>query len=368
MKICFDYQIFYLQKYGGISRYFYELSKALNKLSNCEVKIAAPFNSNEYLTNKDIQSSLLEANPLLKKLYHNKLLDKRVLLNESTAKKFCDAGQQVILHETYYTHRFQVKAPKVITIHDMIYELFSKQSPGEEAIIRAKKQAIRESDAIIAVSENTKKDLLHFYPEVTNKTFVVHHGLTPVSVNQITFYKHNKPYILFVGNRDWYKNFDLLLEVYSANKDLQNDFDIIAFGGGVFSSEENAAIKKANLLTQVIQVSGSDVLLNQLYKGASVLAYLSKYEGFGFPVLEAMNLNCPVICSNSSSLPEVAGNHALMIDVSKREEVEKALKTIPYTKQKDAHAIEAAKQWANTFTWETCAFETQKVYSTLLRK
>lgn len=368
MNVFFDYQIFYLQKYGGISRYFVELTKHLNQITDCEAKIIAPFHQNEYLLNKESEAFSIPLNPLLKKLSYNRLIDKRLFMNEWMARKACEQNTGSILHETYYTHRFKVRAPKVITIHDMIYELYSTNSEAEKKIIKNKKQAIIEADKIIAVSQSTKKDLISLYPQVKDKIEVVYHGISEVDTESISAYPHAKPYILFVGNRDWYKNFESLLQVYCQNKEIQSEFDLVCFGGQDFTPSELEFIKKYNLSSKIKLVKGSDHLLNQLYKSASVLAYLSKYEGFGFPVLEAFRCGCPVICSNSSSLPEVAGNFATMIDVSDKQEIESALKKVLFSSNSTTDLKSQTKHWVNSFTWEKCALETHKVYSSLFTK
>lgn len=366
MNVFFDYQIFYLQKYGGISRYFVELNKELNKIPGCSSKIVAPYHLNEYLIGSDTKTKAYSLNPIFKKVLYNRYVDKRILVNEQAARIACKLHKPSVLHETYYTNRFKINTPKVTTIHDMIYELFSNHTEEEKINIERKKKAILEADAIIAVSENTKKDLISLYPDVKNKTSVVYHGIKSIDDAIIHSFKNERPYILFVGNRDWYKNFSVLLEVYTANPDIASNFDLICFGGRNFTIEEQNLIDKYHLTSNVKLLKGSDLLLNQLYKGASVLAYLSKYEGFGFPVLEAMNFNCPVICSNGSSLPEVAGNFATLIDVSDKNEVERALKENLFHSDIDTRSNEKRKEWIRKFTWSKCASETIEVYKKLV--
>lgn len=365
MKVVFDYQIFYLQEYGGISRYFYELAKHLNKLSGCEAKIAAPFHNNKYLQQREANDVLIQLNTFEKRLAYNRFRDKRISLSESMAVKACH-NKNVILHETYYTHRFHANAAKVITVHDMIYELFSNGTGEETQLIEDKKNAIREANAIIVVSQSTKNDLLKFYPEVEKKVHVVYHGLSYPDGNSVKAYQHPKPYILFVGNRSWYKNFTMLLDVYAESDALKNKFDILCFGSSSFSSQEQQTIQSLGLSANVKCLSGDDRLLFELYKGASVLAYLSKYEGFGFPVLEAYSMACRVICSNASSLPEVAGNLATMVNVSNKQEVQDALHHVLLDSEKSESWLRETQQWLQQFTWMNCAKNTAKVYHSIL--
>lgn len=367
MKIIVDYQIFYLQHYGGISRYFYELTQHLNQLEECQAEIIAPYHNNKYLSDKSQPINAYKFNKFLKKLLYNRFIDKRIFLSEYLAKKALQ-DKNTILHETYYSHRFQVNAPKVITIHDMIYELFSSNSKEEKELIEQKKQAILAANAIIVVSQSTKQDLIKFYPQVIDKVYVVYHGMKSLNSNAVKAFANSKPYILFVGNRNWYKNFMTLLEVYADSSELNENFDILCFGSHDFDADESRFIQTHKLTNKIKLISGDDELLFQLYKGASVLAYLSKYEGFGFPVLEAFSMNCRVICSNGSSLPEVAGSFATMINVSDKKEVSKALHDVLLNQKITDTWKKDVQIWLKNFTWSNCARNTLKVYQSVLSK
>ncbi len=270
-----------------------------------------------------------------------------------------------IVHETYYVSRIKVNAPKVITIHDMIYELFNTGLQGEKDTVLFKKQAIHEADVIIAVSENTKKDLLNFYPEAKNKTFVVHHGVDNSTHADVKPYVTEKPYILHVGNRGWYKNFDALLDVFASNKNIHQNFNLVCFGGGNFTEKENEFIEKNQLQNKVKYISGNDKLLIALYKGAAVLAYISSYEGFGMPILEGMALSCPILSSNTSSMPEVYGNAAVSINPKDKAALENGLNSILFNTAIRSELIELGLQRVKQFSWKKCALETQTIYKKL---
>jgi len=366
MNVYFDYQIYRLQKYGGISRYFLELARELNTLPNVKAKIIAPFHDNDYLVYKERAPVVFTLNPLVKKMLHNRFIDKEIETNEKVAQLLCHNRRATILHETYYTNRFQVNCPKVITIHDMIYELFNSNLDDEKMVIARKKQAILEADRIIAVSENTKKDVLKFYPDVKNKLRVVHHGVDQSQHLHISKYNHPKPFFLHVGNRGWYKNFHLLLQVFSEQTQIHQQCDLICFGGGQMTKEEEAMLAKGSIFGKVKFISGDDNLLISMYKSALALVYISNYEGFGMPLLEAMALSCPVIASNTSSLPEVYGQAALSINPSESEELAVAMNSILNDQVSREKLIEKGKLNAEKFTWKKCAEETLTVYKDLL--
>src|SRR5688572_8717298 len=104
MKVTFDYQIFYSQKYGGISRYFIELAEELNKIENCSPKIIAPYHGNEYLDKIRHKPYVLTFGPLQKRLFYNRFYDKHRYINDKLLVNACSA-KNAILHETYYSLR-----------------------------------------------------------------------------------------------------------------------------------------------------------------------------------------------------------------------------------------------------------------------
>jgi glycosyltransferase involved in cell wall biosynthesis len=364
MNVFFDYQIFYLQKYGGISRYFYELAKELNQIKTCEPKIIVPFHGNDYIKQAGKQDYIYTYGTLRKKLYYNRYYNKQIERNVSETKRFCNSAGKKLLHETFYLDRIKTDIPKVITIHDMIPELFDDNSVENKQVISCKKKAIQEASLIIAVSENTRKDLIQFYPEISSKTHVVYHGIEQVSSAE-KIAVSEKPYLLFVGNRVGYKNFKLLLEVYCSDKIIHTAFNLICFGGSKITAEEEHLIQKHHAGNKIKFMSGTDEELGKLYKNASVLVYTSAYEGFGLPVLEAMKFSCPVLCSNASSLPEVAGDAALMLNVSDQNQLVKGLHAILFDNDLRKDLILKGINRAKQFTWKKCAGETFEKYKLL---
>lgn len=367
MKVFFDYQIFKYQAFGGISRYFFELAKELKKIKGCEPEILAPYNDNDYLHKPEAADLIYNLNPVIKRFLANRFVDKRMAINRSITKRNCNS-ENSILHETYYIDRIEVRSKKVVTIHDMIYELFDSGQPDRKMTIEGKKKAMDEAVAIISVSENTKKDILKFYPEMKEKIHVIHHGVSHIEALAVKPFEHTKPYLLFVGNRGAYKNFGLLLEVFASDNKINEKFDLICFGGGAPSTDESTQIDKFKLTKKVMFLQGNDSVLNSLYRSASAFVYLSKYEGFGMPVLEAMSWGCPVLCSNTSSLPEVAGNAAKMVDPENTKELLSALNELLFNEGERDKMIKAGTQRAAEFTWDRCAHETFKVYQKVLKQ
>ena len=363
MKITFDYQIFDLQEYGGISRYIYELSKELAKTE--EVLIVSPVYKNQYLKNAPHYLKVLgchiRAIPNFGRV--------RSLFNFAISKAIAICFRPQINHETYYTNKsIAIRNTKtVITVYDMIHERFSDQFPSTDPTRKQKEIAVKNADHIICISEQTKKDLIEFLAIEASKITVVYLGFSlSVSKSEIKKLDYSRPYLLYVGNRDGYKNFSNLLKAYADSPTLKTNFDLICFGGGVFNRNELQLIKSLGLAScSVRQVSGTDTVLAAHYQSASAFIYPSLYEGFGIPPLEAMSYGCPVVCSNLSSIPEVVGDAAEFFNPYDFDSIKVAIEKVVQDPEHLNSLINKGKKRLDYFSWEKCAKETLEVYKKL---
>jgi glycosyltransferase involved in cell wall biosynthesis len=177
----------------------------------------------------------------------------------------------------------------------------------------------------------------------------------------------DKPYILYVGQRYTYKNFSRLLQAYSNSPRLKKAFKLVCFGGARFSNDEINQIKKLNLKAEdIAHFNGNDNILRTLYANATAFVFPSLYEGFGIPPLEAMSFKCPVVCSNKSSLPEVAGDAAEYFDPYNIEEMMLSIESVIFSTEKRNDLIEKGLKRIKLFSWEKCTEQTLEVYSSLL--
>ena len=304
MKIAYDSQIFTMQEYGGISRYICSLAKALTQHPEVEPKIFAPLHINAYLP--DMPSELVVGHRIPRVPKTGRLLHAASLMAARPAIHWFHPD---IVHETYYAA--SSVAPKdtrtVVTVHDMIHERFSSEFSKLDRTSELKRISTQRADHVICVSESTRKDLLALFDLPEDKVSVVYHGFDSLPSSITVAGNKNKPYLLYVGQRRGYKNFAGFLHAYASSSLLRNDFDVVCFGGDIFSSEETKLFEELRLSDgQLMQVSGSDSKLANFYREAALFVYPSLYEGFGIPPLEAMSLDCPVACSNSSSeLPPI---------------------------------------------------------------
>ncbi|MBL4873992.1 MAG: glycosyltransferase [Rhodobacteraceae bacterium] len=146
------------------------------------------------------------------------------------------------------------------------------------------------------------------------------------------------------------------------------NFDIIAFGGPQFTNTENAEIHALGVASdQVKHTSGSDRALASHYMNASIFVYPSKYEGFGFPPLEAMNQNCPVASSNTSSMPEIIGTAAEFFDPNSSSDISRAIEDVVYSSSRSAELVTLGQARVQNFTWEKCALETLETYQKFIK-
>ena len=370
MRIKYDYQIFTAQKYGGISKYFYYLAMELNKL---EVKadIISLLYINELIRTKDyvlgfkINTKSRIIIRLLK--YINMIID----------HLFIKSSHYDILHKTYYSvisGSSSTKSSKnVITVYDMTHEIYPNFFKDSKHVSSKKLKACTIADKIICISHSTKKDLINQFNIHENKISVIHLGVDSNIFKKIdnqTEYENNYGnYILYVGQRYGYKNFSYLFDTYMNSEIINNNYNLVLFGGEKLSKYENELIKRKNLKKKIFFISGSDQLLSYLYNHAHVLVYTSLYEGFGLPVLEAMSSGCPVIAFNGSSIPEVAGDACiLMNNMNSKSELSSNIVKLGSDKNFRKTLVDKGIIQAKKFTWENCAKKTLDVYMNAIEK
>ena len=357
MKVFFDYSVFTLQKHGGISKYI--LSLVNNFSNNIDPLIISPFYKNIGLKNFKKAENFFFYNRLgflskytdnFNKLY----IDLKLKLNNPN-----------IFHYTYFNQKkfYKTKSKIVITEYDLIKEIFYKENFSDQ--LEYKKRLFQKSDHIICISNNTKKDLIDHY-NLKNKNISVV-KLAVDKSKDFNLKKINiKPFILFVGSRGRYKNFFNFVKAYSQSSKLMNDFDIVCFGGGNFTQDEINYFRKLKIIgNKIHHVSGDDLDLNFFYKEARLFIFPSLYEGFGLPLLEAMNMDCPVICSNTSSFPEVAGDAAVMFDPKNVDEIQKVMQEVIYNDSMIDNLRRKAIINLSKFSWKKCANETEEIYNKL---
>lgn len=362
MRILYDGYIFG-QRAGGISRYCGRLIEQLP--AECEV----------VLTLKHRFSLNLPRRPGLKQWYYpaHKLRPWR--LAKWSEHYVFELGSRVskpdVFHPTYY-HLLRgsvgdLRCPVVVTVHDMIHELLS--TPGaarESSDAVAKAACLKMASFVICVSENTKVDLLRFYDLSEEKVAVIPLASSLQAPADTPPWPRERPYFLYVGRREGYKNFAVLQDAF-LRISLGNPEARLIIVGPPLADAEKAALSGPLASGTVECHSGiSDSTLARLYAECAAFVYPSHYEGFGIPLLEAMTCGAPILAARAGSIPEVAGNAALYFDPASSDELARALERLLGSGSARADLIANGRTRATMFSWEKTAQETYKVYQRLV--
>jgi glycosyltransferase involved in cell wall biosynthesis len=383
MRIAYDHQIFSLQKTGGIARYFCRLAEQLSQThhpvgmtENVEVGIFAPFYRNQYLSHLPL--GIVHGKQVND--YLPKTAGLMVGVNGWLGRNKISQWHPDLVHETYFskTRSATQKTPVVLTVFDMISEHGGRpgeRSPSIQALVKMrlsdKYAAVQRADHVICISEQTRQDLITFFGTPEHKVSVAYLGCDglPLTQRKESDRKNaQRPFLLYVGLRGGYKNFAALLHAIASSTRLKSTFDLIAFGGGPLTPAEQTLIKDLGFNPgQVRQSGGDDHALAKSYQKASALVYPSTYEGFGLPPIEAMSQQCPVICSDTSSIPEIVGDAGEYFDPLQPESITEAIERVIFSPERTRALIAKGLERAKFFTWNRCAEQHLSVYQSLIR-
>ena len=358
MAIVFDNIIFGLQRSGGISRFWSNLIEIGDVINSDNCHFIEPPNASENILRQKV------------KLNHS-FPDRTIPVCVS---RYLDFGSSFglkskykcsVFHSSYYRLCKEPGVANITTVHDLIYEKFA-HGYSKLAHVLQKRKALQWSDCITCVSENTKQDLFHYYPEIAGKDVRVIHngvdgfedqsrlGIFNVLKNEIT--PHT--YFLYVGHRGVLKGFDKVFAVLRSYKDIA-----LIVVGSPFTPKETGKFQLHGFSRRVINVGTvNDFDLNVLYSNAKFLFFPSLYEGFGIPPIEAMMSRCPVIASSTSSIPEVVGDAALLFDPCSEDHLDKVVDEI---RRDDARArlIKKGVERSKLFSWGAVRSKYADIYN-----
>ena len=382
MKILYDSQIFDMQKTGGISRYFVEIISRLNNL-NVDYELPLTYSKNIYLQGNSL--TVLDS-AKLKCLYENfmpsasfrgkrkiwklrnKIFYRNFLSNRQRDIQALKNQDFDIFHTTYYDPYFLDyigNKPFVLTIYDMIHEKFPEMLADDIGIIKNKRLVAEKASKIIAISENTKQDIIDIMKIPESKIDVVYLINSVLEKNHQINNQFGR-YFLFTGNRNSYKNFYFMLIALSDFLKANSDVKIVCTGSK-FNDWEVSLIDELGLSSQVIHHFFADNNeMYWLYHNAIAFIFPSYYEGFGIPVLEAFSAECPAILADASCFREIASDGAVYFDPKNKQQLveccDKLLKDFSFRKEVVAKGKEVLKK----FSWEKAAEETVKIYKSIL--
>jgi glycosyltransferase involved in cell wall biosynthesis len=366
VRIAFDHQVFAQQRFGGISRYFVELAARLPAHGEIEVAVIAPFHQNEYL-----RAAAIPGKRTWCKLTPGRIGIKRALRwGNRLALPLAWRGQRFdILHETFFSRQcYGQTRVRVLTMYDMIHELFPAELVRTDEIAAAKRAAVTRADHIICISRTTQRDLIRLLSVDPAKTSVIHLGHSLGATAHSPSQPDGPPILLYVGDRASYTNFGAAAEAFARSPRLRRELQLVAFGGRPFSARERQSLAALGIADRVRHESGSDEQLAARYRQARLLVCPSTYEGFGLPPLEALSLGCPVACSDRGSIPEVVGDAGEYFNPDDSDAMSAALERVAFDEARRRQLVALGRARAAQFTWEKCAAETAATYRQLLAR
>ena len=377
MRVLFDYQCFQKQKYGGVSNSYVQLIMQLRKFG-VETCIGMKDTRNFHL----IQSGLIPEQSTFRRIMLKLLLCSGDVLNSARLKEEYDQiknNRRVCINlleqqnydvfeptffDPYFMPYLKGK-PFVSTVHDMTLE----RLPGmriDEVQKKHKKIICAAAAMLHCPSENTKNDIKELYGIESKRIEVISHGAperVPFNTKQVIDY----PYILYVGDRRFYKNFVPFVQECAHLFEMYPELHLICTGAP-FTKDELNLLARLRIYKRVQHRCVTDQGMANLYHNAVAFIYPSLYEGFGLPILEAFTYNCPVLLTPYSCFPEIAGDAALYFEMKDGKsnfiDVFRTLYTM--AKEDRRRLIIKGNKRLNLFSWEKSAKKLINIYKQLI--
>lgn len=281
-----------------------------------------------------------------------------------------------LYHSLYYIMPYCSRVPTVLTVYDLIPSLFPDYFSFKTRLLYrlCSYWAVKKSRHIIAISRSTKNDLATRYRISPEKITVIHlaadHSFYPRGKSEIerTLQVLGLPprYILYVGSNKPHKNLKRLLKAWEKLSSAKPALVIAGLWDPRF--QEIRRYVESKRLQNSVYFAGQvdDKLLPALYSGAATFVFATEYEGFGLPLLEAMACGTPVITSNVSSMPEIAGDAALLVNPLNIDELSSALRVVLEDEEFRSKYQALGVKRASYFSWEKCASQTIDVYKKII--
>lgn len=360
INILYDGQIYASQVAGGISRYFKNLIEKL------------PNSINPVLTTCQILGINYPSHSNLKTFHYQRFGFRPGRVSYWLEPYYFKAVNYLntfdVIHPTYYSLLSQqdisrCRYPIVLSVWDMIHEIFPEQMDANGRHREMKRKAILAAQKIICISENTKKDLLERYSIPRENVTVTHLASElDISLSYGSEPVPECPYFLYVGSRANYKNFNRLLIAFSKIISSHEHLALCVVGSPLTKDEEKL-IHEFGLESHINYYGYvNDRHLAKLYRCSIAFIYPSLYEGFGIPPLEAMACGTVAVVADSSSLPEVVGDAGLLFDPQSTDELIDQLRfVLDHSIERD-RLINAGKTREKEFSWDKTTAQTLEVY------
>lgn len=384
MNILFDYQAFEFQKIGGVSRLYAEIIPRL-KTMGVNASVGLKESDNVYIGQLEIN---------VKPLYaaHNKYFEGRKYFKGqrtltrivARALGHCDDLRNInqencihllksqhfdIFEPTFFSPYFLPhlkRKPFAMEVHDMIPELFPQYFSRDDFQIINKKRLCPLAFAIHTPSMKTKEDLVNILNIPPEQITVIGRGVPSIPIPETAPPRPiDAPYLLFVGERGGYKNFDLLLLEFEIIVQSIPEMNLLCTGHP-FNDDEQRLLANLKLTKIVHHIYADDDNFYSLYHNSFAFIYPSAYEGFGLPILEAFICGCPVMLNNTSCFPEVGGDAAIYFDINRRGDLAEHFIALYHASSgKRDELIAKGKARLSLFSWEETARKLKQVYDSI---
>ena len=384
MKVLYDARVFSLCRFGGIAKYYAKLWRNLPQ--GVEPLLSILYSENVHLhecgfhfpvLKNKYQTLLSHINfrgksrvcHFLGCVFPHLFQSSEMLNNQNFKRILCDGNYDLIhltgIHgnEWVFKKSSEVKRPVVVTCFDLIPELFY----GNKVVREEHSYAYAAATRIIAISENTKHDLCDFYNIPSGKVSVIPLGCDAGSklVTESCVQTKGIKYVLYVGKRGGYKNFDFFARAIAPILEKDRSLKVYCTGAP-FSTAEEALLERLGVKMSFVQQFVPDEKLPELYHNALAFVYPSLYEGFGLPILDAFANGCPTLLANATCFPEVGGDAALYFDPQDEADFRRQLMRVigddSQARGLRADMVARGKERVKLFSWKKCAEETAEVY------
>ena len=370
-----------MQTHGGVSRSFAELYHHLPQEVKAEISILesnnvhiqclgnikpSEYQYHKFLCGKDFRG----------KGYLHRWYDKLTKggyypdCNKNYSIKLLKAGNFDVFHPTFFDDYFLPYLngkPFVLTIHDMISELYPQYFAKDDFQIVMKRKLAPLACAIIAVSEHTRKDVIRILNVPKNKVHVIYHGCSFPDKSSIQI-PYTKPYVLYVGERWGYKNFSLFVNYVAPVLKKYTDLHIVCTGKS-FSKEEIQELESLGIRNRFIHHwARTDEEFFSLYHHASCFVYPSEYEGFGIPILEAYKADCPVMLNHASCFPEIAGDAAIYFSMTKKSSdfAQQLTRVLSMNHTEREALLFKQRKRLERYSWQKSAMQLYNIYNSIV--
>ncbi len=367
-NVLYDHQVFSLQNYGGITAYYEWMLPKLAKFGvSGHLSLLISSNYQVSKIKKHIYLGISDSfvKKYLKYVYF--------LVNSMYTMALMRFYNYDIYHATYYEPsflNFLGNKKLVVTIYDCAYEEMGSNQAWTKRILDNRRKIIERADCILAISNDVKKDMLKYYDIEQNKIKVTY-LFSPLGNSVIKSKlkpKTSKKYILYIGTREFNKNFIRFINAYKKlNRDYE-DIGLICLGGGKFTDNEVKLFDKLNISNKIDwKYFSSDGDTVKYLQNALMFVYPSLKEGFGIPLLNAFACGCPVAASNIPVFKEIADGAFVSFNPKSVDSMTRSFKTILLDKKESNKYVKCGYKVLRKYSVERLAKETANIYKSLLK-